>query len=526
MSQIIKPSGGTTPPTPFLETLSDNVNTKVNADVTGNIQIEGQLNEQIGFFSTVVAATPAPSSSELTTNPMSPARWIVDGLSTTANPNGTHTTIAAAIAAAFSGDTILILPKGSPYVENLTLKAGVNLVGMGGDAYDSNVAILGNTTYSSGGSVVISNIALQTNNDFCLTVSGSSASRLVLKDCVISCLNHTGISFTTVNSAALIFAEGCFGTVNINSATLYSQTSPGTLLFEFCSFSNTVSSVSSSNSAGIASWQNSIGNIVLNCSGSGEIFIDNSEIDTSALNATSVTTTGTGASNIYNSYIASGTASALNIGIGSSILAGSSVINSTNTNAITGTGTISLQGITLAQSSGINTTTISGKSFAAGTFEALNGTTALPSYSFVNNLSSGLRTDGTNVFMSVGNNDTIEFEHLNTTFAWLANFTTVAYGNNFQSTSAATFTANVNNSLYIACDPTSNAITIKLPDVASSGQIFIIKDSTGQSNTNNITVTTVSGSKTFDGSTTSTINVAYGSLSVIYNPSTTNYEIF
>ncbi len=77
---------------------------------------------------------------------------------------------------------------------------------------------------------------------------------------------------------------------------------------------------------------------------------------------------------------------------------------------------------------------------------------------------------------------------------------------------------------FISVDCSGGAITIQLPNAATSGQVFIIKDRTGSAATNNITVTTVGGAVNIDGATTFVMNTAYQSIEVIGNGST--YEVF
>ena len=71
---------------------------------------------------------------------------------------------------------------------------------------------------------------------------------------------------------------------------------------------------------------------------------------------------------------------------------------------------------------------------------------------------------------------------------------------------------------------TGVARTIQLPNAPSTGRYFAVKDVTGTANTNNITVTTVGGIVTIDGSTSFVINQAYGSSQFIFNG--TSYEAF
>ena len=100
------------------------------------------------------------ANQQLSTNTFCTAKWIVSPTAT----DGTHTTIAAALTAASSGDTIFIRP--GTYTENLTLKAGVNLAAYDCDAFSGQVTISGKCSFSAAGQVDISGIRLQTNGDF------------------------------------------------------------------------------------------------------------------------------------------------------------------------------------------------------------------------------------------------------------------------------------------------------------------------------------------------------------------------
>lgn len=78
--------------------------------------------------------------------------------------------------------------------------------------------------------------------------------------------------------------------------------------------------------------------------------------------------------------------------------------------------------------------------------------------------------------------------------------------------------------LFISCDLTGGAITIRLPNAPAVGEYWIIKDRLGLANTNNITVTTVGGAVNIDGATSYVINLAFGSAQFIFNG--TSYEVF
>ncbi len=77
---------------------------------------------------------------------------------------------------------------------------------------------------------------------------------------------------------------------------------------------------------------------------------------------------------------------------------------------------------------------------------------------------------------------------------------------------------------FISCDSTLGPITIQLANSPTLYDQFVIKDRTGTAAVNNITVTTVSGVVTIDGSATQILNDPYDSLEIIYNGS--SFESF
>ena len=68
------------------------------------------------------------------------------------------------------------------------------------------------------------------------------------------------------------------------------------------------------------------------------------------------------------------------------------------------------------------------------------------------------------------------------------------------------------------------AITILLPNAPATGRQYYVKDTSGNSATYNITVTTVGGSVTIDGATSFVMNTNYESIALIFNG--VGYEIF
>jgi trimeric autotransporter adhesin len=77
---------------------------------------------------------------------------------------------------------------------------------------------------------------------------------------------------------------------------------------------------------------------------------------------------------------------------------------------------------------------------------------------------------------------------------------------------------------YISVDSSGGPITIQMPNAATLGKIYVVKDRTGSAAIHNITVTTVGGVINIDGAATFVMNTAYQSVSLIGNNS--SYEIY
>ena len=73
--------------------------------------------------------------------------------------------------------------------------------------------------------------------------------------------------------------------------------------------------------------------------------------------------------------------------------------------------------------------------------------------------------------------------------------------------------------VYLIVDTTaSRTITLPAASAVTSGRIYIVKDSDGQSNTNNI-ILNAAGADTIDGSASQTFNSNYGSWTIVSNGS-------
>lgn len=291
----------------------------------------------------------------ISTNAFGPAAFIVDATAS----NGTHTTIASALTAAVSGQTIFIKP--GTYTENITLKAGVNLTAYGSDSSlngTGTVVISGTCSFSSAGSVTISGIQLQTNSAALLSVTGSAASIVNLNNCYLNCTNNSGVTFSTSNASAQINMNNCAGNLGTTGIAYLSDSSTGQMNILSCNFLNTgASTTASTKSAGRFYMNTSVfANPITYSSSNTVSSIFYSNLDTGT-NTTNFTTSGTGTVTLVGSYFSSGSASGVSIGAGTTVTFYNCRVTSTNTNPITGAGTINIGTVDIPVAGVINTTT-------------------------------------------------------------------------------------------------------------------------------------------------------------------------
>lgn len=79
---------------------------------------------------------------------------------------------------------------------------------------------------------------------------------------------------------------------------------------------------------------------------------------------------------------------------------------------------------------------------------------------------------------------------------------------------------------YMSCDVSGGTLTIELPDAPTTNRVFVIKDATGSAGTNNITITTVGGVVNIDGATSFTMNTNFQATQIIFNTTSSAYEVF
>ncbi|MEN6512256.1 MAG: hypothetical protein ABFD00_10570 [Chloroherpetonaceae bacterium] len=326
----------------------------------------------------------------------SPSKWIVDPLPGV----GTHTTLTSALSSAVSGDTIFMHP--GTYTEDPTLKAGVNICAYNCDAQTPNVIIKGKCTATFAGTCTLSGINFQTNSDFSLAVTGSSATIVNLFNCYINCLNNTGISFTSSSSSSKINLYYCNGNIATTGITLITASSAGSYNAYSSYITNTgLSTTASSSSATQMSNFYCKMDFPLSSTLTGSWNGDNSVFST--VNTTGYTLTGTVSPGFKKCIFGSGTASCISVGAGCSVDLDNCSFSSTNTNVVTGAGSIRYQlpeFFGASASTNFNVTTQTGGTVQGGTFQA-------PSAGFLGETLLSNIAAGSHVALSNGSATTI-----------------------------------------------------------------------------------------------------------------------
>jgi hypothetical protein len=268
------------------------------------------------------------------------ARYIV---SPTLGSGANYTTIASAYAAAVAAggkQTVAMQP--GTYVENITLSPGINLTAFNCDAATGSVVISGTLSASFAGDTSISGINLQTNGNYCVSVSGSSATIVNLINCDINATNHTPISLSSSNSSSQIYVQDCFGNLGTTGISMITNTGNGAIFEDGCIYTNTGNSTTPDIiSSGVANYLNCLQEHHIIVSGSGQIGMNYTLVNTFNINQICVTNNSSiGGLGLNFCAFTTGSVEAITIGSGASFLMSECIVNSNATNVITGAGTL------------------------------------------------------------------------------------------------------------------------------------------------------------------------------------------
>jgi len=143
----------------------------------------------------------------------------------TSAANGTHTTLASAMSAASSGDTIFLR---NSVTENVTITPGVNIAAWSGDSLNVP-SITGTLTMTGAGTSTLSGLRLVTNSAALIAVTGSAASILNVNNCYLNISNNDGITFSTSSSSGQISLFNCKGDLGTTGIKIFAHSSADVL---------------------------------------------------------------------------------------------------------------------------------------------------------------------------------------------------------------------------------------------------------------------------------------------------------
>lgn len=273
--------------------------------------------------------------------------------SSTAGIRGTFTTIAAALTAASSGQTIFV--RDGTYTENLTLKAGVNITSFTGANRTPNAQIVGKLTATFTGTCTISNLSLKTNGDNAFTITGANATNVFFSNCTFLSQDATAILLNNANCNVIM--RNCISQIAAVGIAFFTVTSGTLTIEELFSNSQSVSSTANTIAAGTLDISYCKLFTPITTSGTSGLTFRHSVIDNSLTNTTALTVGGSGTNLTAFSEFISGTATAVSVGA-TLTMEGDCTVRSSNTNAIAGAGTLIYAPISFAStSSNISTTT-------------------------------------------------------------------------------------------------------------------------------------------------------------------------
>lgn len=274
---------------------------------------------------------------------------VAKGLIVDASGHGDFTTIQAAINAASSGQTIFVRP--GTYTENPALKAGVEITSFSGNAFSENTIINGKCTFSGTGVVTISDIVLQTNSDYLLEITGSSASTVYIYNCFLNMTDNTGIHMTSSNSSAILELANCEGNSNAGQ-TLFAVSGAGTVAMVESQVGGTPSSTASTfSSSGVLDIYYTTLNSPITTSGTSN-FVAKYCYFQPGIDANGMILGGSGAiQQLWHCQ------AACQIVINNTTILSHVLINSAQTHALTGSGTLKYAFISFVNSASPNVST-------------------------------------------------------------------------------------------------------------------------------------------------------------------------
>lgn len=285
-------------------------------------------------------------------------RWACSNIivAPTIAEGASYTTITAALAAASSGDTICIKP--GTYTENITLVDGVDLCTLTiGEKHNQTVTLKGKITFGTCVDATISGLYIETNSDYFIEDTGSTAGTITFYDCSLL-FNSDAINLN--NSNRELQFERCILTRLTNSTKLATVTSCASIGFRYCALEGqSYTPVASTIADGDWSFSFCSGGPLAHVTSTGTSSFQclNSTFGYNG-GPTVWTLSGTGTVHrIYNTYMDSGSAAPLVVNGSASARVANNHFYTSNASPVTGTGSITFTDNSFYGTSGTPTAT-------------------------------------------------------------------------------------------------------------------------------------------------------------------------
>jgi len=267
--------------------------------------------------------------------------------------NGSHTTLAGALADATTGQTVFLR---NSVTENVTLPAGVNIAAWQGSSANTP-SITGKITFSGAGTSSISGVKLITNSDNVLAVTGTENSIIWLYNCYLSIVDNVVGMICSSSGASVVNLQNCSGDLSSATASYFAFTSGVLNVFKGYFINSIGSTVVNTFVNANGSMSHTTFNAPISNSTSGSFGTRYSTFAGGGLNSTMLTF-ASGSNNVRNCIVEAGTASAISVGAAATSNIYNTIVNSSNTNAVSGIGQINYSEVLFSGSSSImNTTT-------------------------------------------------------------------------------------------------------------------------------------------------------------------------
>lgn len=326
----------------------------VLAPTVGNWNIFGQQNGSIPVMQTSGSVSTLRIEDRTSTT-----AFVVDA-SSTPGQRGTFSTIQTAITAASSGTTIFV--KAGTYTENLTLKAGVNLSAYGNSGMTPNVTIIGKCSFSASGTCTIYGIALQTNADYAISVTGSSTTKLFLVECNVIASNFAALQITSSVTASNITLMNSWCRTDTSSTNFFVATGGGLTFWNVNVLDDTPQNIPSTfSSSGTLNIKYSIIRFPITTSGTGRISATEAEFNTFETNSTPlVISADASAGSGFGNYLRGCTflsGNTIALTVNQLVNMGACHLVTTGSTSISGSGEIYQSGTTYTRTNGVPSST-------------------------------------------------------------------------------------------------------------------------------------------------------------------------